>query len=232
MGSDPSRKRPGVRHRLLSRRTLRRLRPVLWRSRFLLAGLCLAWVVVLLVPALRPAPPAETVLVAERDLPAGAELGAGDLMEVEVTEAPAATPSRESLIGRRLAVGVPAGLPLVETLFVGPGVASGAPPGTVVTPVRLADPALLQLLQVGDRLDLYLAPAAADLGGADRAELVTSGALVLSILENTEAAEGLLDTRSGGDNGVIIVSVDAEDATLLSGASGLASFRAVVVPEA
>ncbi len=204
---------------------------MLWRSRFLLAALCLAWVVVLLVPALRPPAPSHTVLVAERDLPAGAELGAGDLAEIELAEVPDGVASRERLIGRRLAVGVPAGLPLVETLLVGPGVASGAPPGTVVTPIRLADPALLQLLQVGDRLDLYLAPAVSDLGGAHQAELVTSGALVLSILDGAEAADGLLDTGSGADNGVIIVSVDAGDATLLTGASGLASFRAVVVPD-
>ena len=210
---------------------MHRLRPVLWRYRFLLAALCLSWVVVLLVPALRPAPPAQTVLVAEQELPAGTELGAGDLTEVELTDPPATTPSREQLLGRRLAVGVQAGLPLVETLLVGPGVSAGAPPGTVVTPVRLADPALLQLLQVGDRLDLYLAPASSDLGGADRAELVTSGALVLSILAETGASGGLLDAGSGQDTGVIIVSVDAEDANLLSGASGLASFRAVVVPD-
>lgn len=204
---------------------------MLWRSRFLLAALCLAWVVVLLVPALRPPPATQTVLVADRDLPAGAELGTGDLTEVELADPPAGAPSRADLLGQRLAVGVPAGLPLVETLLVGPGLASGAPPGTVVTPVRLADPALLQLLQVGDHLDLYLAPAVSELGGADQAELVTSGALVLSILDSGEAATGLLDTGSDQESGVIIVSVTAEDANLLTGASGLASFRAVVVPE-
>lgn len=204
---------------------------MLWRYRFVLAALCLGWVAVLLVPALQPAPPAQTVLVADRDLAAGTELTAGDLTEAELPEAPADAPNRDDLLGRRLAVGVPTGLPLVETLLVGPGVASGAPPGTVVTPVRLADPALVQLLQVGDRLDLYLAPATSDLGGTGGAELVSSGALVLSILDGDGATGGLLDTGAGQEPGVIIVSVDGEDATLLTGASGLASFRAVVVPE-
>ncbi|HLS65125.1 MAG TPA: SAF domain-containing protein [Ruania sp.] len=227
MGSDPS-PRSSVSGRVLfSRRSLRRLRPVLWRYRFVLAAACLAWTVVLLVPALQPAPPGQSVLVADRDLPAGTLLEDRDLARVELTEAPGVVLARGELVGQRLAVAVPAGLPMVPTLLVGQGVAEGAPPGTVVAPVRLADPALVQLLQVGDRLDLYLVPAA---GGPGEAELVTSGALVLSLLDPPEDTGGLLGGTGAQNTGVVVVAVDRADATLLTGTHGLASFRAVVVP--
>lgn len=226
MGSDPSPRSPA--RRPFSRGTLRRLRPLLWRYRFALAGLCLAWAVVLLVPSLRPQPAGQQVLVAGSDLPAGTVLTAGDLTEVELARAPAGALEQHELVGRRLAVGVPAGLPVVATLLVGPGLAQGAPPGTVVAPVRLADPALVQLLQVGDRLDLYLAPAA---GGPGEAERVAAGALVLSLLEDPAASTGLLDVGPGSDGGVIVVAVPNAAASLLTGANGLASFRAVVVPQ-
>ncbi|WP_022919482.1 SAF domain-containing protein [Ruania albidiflava] len=226
MGSDPSPRSPAGRG-LSARRLLRRLRPVLWRYRFVLAALCLAWTVVLVVPALQPAPPGQSVLVAERDLPAGTVLEARDLTRVELPEAPDAALGRGDLVGQRLAVAAPAGLPLVPSLLVGAGVAEGAPPGTVVAPVQLADPALVQLLQVGDRLDLYLVPAA---GGPGEAQLVTSGALVLSLLGSPEGAVGLLGGTGDQHSGVVVVAADSADATLLTGTNGLASFRAVVVP--
>lgn len=231
MGSDPTFS-PTTARGLFSRGSLRRLRPVLWRYRFVLAALCLAWVVVLLVPALRPTPPGHQVLVADRDLPAGTVLTAADLTRVELAEAPGVALDQDDLVGRRLAVAVPEGLPLVPTLLVGAGMAAGAPPGTVVAPVRLADPALVQLLQVGDRLDLYLAPAA---GGPGEAELVSSGALVLSLLGSADGPGagmgGLLGGGGGDSNGVVVVAVDGADATLLTGANGLTTFRAVVVPD-
>ena len=199
---------------------------MLWRYRFVLAALCLAWTVVLLVPALQPVPPGQSVLVADRDLPAGTVLEARDLTRVELPEAPDAALGRGDLVGQRLAVAVPAGLPLVPSLLVGAGVAEGAPPGTVVAPVQLADPALVQLLQVGDHLDLYLVPAA---GGPGEAQLVTSGALVLSLLDSSEGAGGLLGSTGDQHSGVV-VAADSADANLLTGANGLTSFRAVVVP--
>ena len=227
MGSDPTSRSPVGSRGLFSRRSLRRLRPVLWRYRFVLAALCLAWTVVLLVPELQPAPPVQSVLVADRDLPAGTVLEAGDLTRAELTETPEGVLARGDLVGQRLAVAVPAGLPMVPTLLVGQGVADGAPPGTVVAPVQLADPALVQLLQVGDRLALYQVPTA---GGPGEAELVSSGALVLSLLDSPEVTGGLLGGTGEQNTGVVVVAVDRADATLLTGAHGLTSFRAVVVP--
>src|SRR5699024_12302618 len=102
MGSDPS-PRSSVSGRVLfSRRSLRRLRPVLWRYRFVLAASCLAWTVVLLVPGLQPAPAAHSVLVADRDLPAGAVLAAGYLTRAELYEASVGVLARGELVGRRL----------------------------------------------------------------------------------------------------------------------------------
>jgi hypothetical protein len=82
--------------------------------------------------------------------------------------------SASALIGRRLAVDVPAGLPLVPGLLVDP---SATPPaGTVVVPVRFADPAIAALLAPGTRVDVVAAPT---VDGA-APERVARDALVLS----------------------------------------------------
>lgn len=169
------------------------------------------------------------MVVAAEDLPAGTLLSTETLTTATMSEPPASAPPIEDLQGERLAIGVPQGAPVVQTMLVGPGVARGAPPGTVVTPVRLNDPALLPLIDVGDRLDLYAGVPGADLGVAD-AELITSGALVLSVLGQDEQSSGLLDVSSTEATGAVVVAVATEDASLVTGARGVSSFRAVVVP--
>src|SRR5699024_4754685 len=181
MGASPSRS-PRV--------DLRRLRPVLWRYRHVLAALCVAWAVVLVLPGPESARSAPAVVVATADLPAGTVLSTDMLTTATMSDPPESAPTMDELSGERLAIGVPQGAPVVHTMLVGPGVARGAPPGTVVTPVRLTDPALLQLVEVGDRLDLYAGAAGSDLGVAD-AELITSGALVLSVLGQGHDSSGL-----------------------------------------
>src|SRR5699024_11619632 len=134
-----------------------------------------------------------------------------------------------ALTGSGRAGGAPEGAPVGRTRLVGPGVAGGAPAASAGTAVRLNDPVLLQLIEVGDRLDLYAGAPGSELGTAD-AELITSGALVLSVLGQGQESKGLLDVSSTKATGAVVVAVTAEDASPLSGASGVSSFRAVVVP--
>ena len=202
---------------------------MLWRYRHVLAALCLAWAVVLVLPGEESARSAPPVVVATEDLPAGTRLSPGVLTTATMTTPPKNAPTMQDVVGERLAIGAPEGVPVARTMLVGPGVARGAPAGTVVTPVRLNDPVLLQLIEVGDRLDLYAGAPGSDLGAAD-AELITSGALVLSVLGQGQESKGLLDVSSTEATGAVVVAVTAEDASLLSGASGVSSFRAVVVP--
>lgn len=202
---------------------------MLWRYRHVLAALCLAWAVVLVLPGAKDDRSAAPVVVAAQDLAAGTLLTADQLTTVSMPPSPGDAVSPEQLIGERLVIGLPEGVPVVPTMLVGPGVARGAPPGTVVTPVRLSDPALMELVHAGDRLDLYAGPVGSDLGAGD-AELITSGALVLSVLNRPEDSSGLLDVTAQDGTGAVVVAVAAEDASLLTGASGVSSFRAVVVP--
>lgn len=194
-----------------------------------MAALCVAWAVVLLVPGQGPAADAPRVVVTTEDLPAGTDLRAEQLTTTVMGSAPDSSVPVEDLIGERLAIGLPRGTPVVPTMLVGPGVAHGAPPGTVVTAVHLSDPTLLQLIHVGDRVDLY-APTTPTGTAPAQAQLITAGALVLSVLGSPQDSAGLLNTAVADGTGALVVAVRDEDASLLTGASGVSSFRAVVVP--
>ncbi len=105
-----------------------------------------------------------TVLVASRDLAPGTHLAAADLRGVALPAAavpPSALRPGAAAIGRRLAVAVPAGVPLTAASL---SLGRILPAGTVATPVRLADPGETVLLHPGDRVDV-LAAAGDALGG-------------------------------------------------------------------
>ncbi len=214
-----------------------RLTGALWRFRFVLAAVCLTAAGLLVVAELRPAQPTATVTVAARDLPAGSVLTAADLRSTPVFDPPSAALPAEALIGTTLVAGVPEGMPMAETLLVSPGLADAAPAGTVVVPVTLADPQLMALVRVGDRLRLYQSSPGQsssqipDGTGADPgADLVADDALVLARLDESGDANGLLELPASDSSGVVVVAIDPEAATVLSGASALAPVRAVLIP--
>lgn len=210
------------------------IRAHVWRWRWALAAACLGLAIAVVVLQLRPPAPATTpVLVAAHDLSAGTVLSEGDLQVRHDHHPPPHQPQAGELLGMQMAVGLPAGMPLATTMTVGPGLAEGAPPDTVVVPVRLADAAVLQLARPGDLVDLYLAPA--DTGGQrEEADLISRGAVVLSLPEDGEGDGGLLGPQSalGASTEVVILAVKERDATLLTGASGFAPLRAVLTNHA
>src|SRR5699024_11378853 len=110
---------------------LRRLRPVLWRYRHVLAALCLAWAVVLVLPTEESARSAPPVVVATEDLPAGTRLSPGVLTTATMTTPTKNAPTMQDVVGERLACGAPEGVPVVRTMLFGPGVGSSAQAGTV-----------------------------------------------------------------------------------------------------
>lgn len=204
----------------------------LWRLRWVIAAGCVGAAVAIVVMQVRPPDPVTTpVVVAAHDLSAGTILTEADLGVRHDPDPPAHRPVIEELVGSRMAVGLPAGLPLATTMLVGPGLADGAPPGTVVVPVRLADPAVMHLARPGDLVDLYLAPA--DTGGQrEQADLITQRAVILSLPEAADAGSGLLGpglAPSNAQDDVVVLAVRSQDATVLTGASGFAPFRAVLV---
>lgn len=99
------------------------------------------------------------VFVAGRDLPAGTLVGSSDLV---VAEAPASLlpaggyGTQWPAAGSRLAIPLPAGTPLLETMLIGPGLLAGTPAGTVAVPLRLNDAQTASLLRSGQRVDVVL----------------------------------------------------------------------------
>ncbi|UFU03632.1 SAF domain-containing protein [Ruania suaedae] len=210
-----------------------RLLGTLWRFRFVLAAVCLTSAGLLILSDLAPPQPTGTLTVAARDLPAGTEVTSGDLRERPALNPPAAALTAEELIGQTLAAGVPEDLPVAATMVVSSGLVDAAPPGTVVVPVQLADPQLMTLVRVGDRLRLYQPPswesAELDPGGSG-AELVADDALVLARLDAGEDASGLLDVGGAQASGAVVVAISPDAATVLSGAGALTPVRAVLIP--
>lgn len=173
-----------------------------------------------------PAPVTVEVLVLARDVTAGSTLGSADVRTAAVPAylvADRMLDRADDAVGERVAVGLPAGFPLAAEVLVGPGLATGAPPGAVVVPVRLADPAAARTLRPGDRVDLLAATAdaAASAGGA---EVVATGALVMALDEGHGA--GLLGAEE--PSSLVFVAVPRAAAPSVVGASAWAPLRVVL----
>ena len=146
------------------------------------------------VQQLTPAP-AYTVsaFAAARDLPAGETLGPDDLTVLSVPRGlvPAGSyGSNDSLQGKQLAVALRKGQLLSDSQLLGPGLLAGSPPGTAAVPLRMADPASIQLLSPGQLVNVVMTtgngfdqPAASQVLAAAVPVLWTSG-------HGSEAANG------------------------------------------
>ena len=124
------------------------------RRRRVLAALC-AGVAVLAGVSAVTAPPAPTVdvVVAARDLPAGARLTADDLTTASYVPSAAPAGLVPDAAGRLLASPLTTGEPVTEVRLVGPLLTEGEP-DLVAVPVRLPDSGMVGLLEVGDQIDL------------------------------------------------------------------------------
>lgn len=224
----------------------RRLRLLGWRTRRPLAALCAGLAVLVAVGLLRPAdPPTVRVPVAARDLALGAVLAARDVRVAELPRAlvpaavagaagpagtggPPADAPADALVGRRLAVPVPVGFPLVAELFVAD--AATGPPGTVVVPVRFADAGVAAVLAPGMRVDVV---AAAPHDGDDATRLARS-AVVLAprggAADTAGSGGGLLGGGpSASESPPVLLAVDPEESVALSGATASRVLSAVIV---
>ncbi len=141
--------------RLLDRRDALRRR--LLRHRGALAAVTAGVTVYLVVHALSaPPPPTVPVWVAAHDLSGGRTLHTGDLRLRRYAAGTA--PDRivadpQGIDGRVLAVPVGAGMPVRRDALAGRRWLNGYP-GLSAMPVRVTDPAVVRLLDVGDRVDL------------------------------------------------------------------------------
>ncbi len=130
-----------------------------------------------------------------------------------------------SVVGRSLAVAVPAGMPLLAGVLAGEEWWGGAPPGSVAAPVRLSDAELAGLLRTGDRVDVY---AASVEGGA--AERLAHRALVLAGPSAAEpAAGGLFGGAATSASGLVLVAVTSGEAAGLAGHAASSVLSVVLV---
>lgn len=168
------------------RRTLRTLRrAVLTRRRPLAAVLVAVSVLVALRTTVGPGPPTVEVPVAAHDLPAGTLLTARDVTTATWPAGLAPEGLTSAVAGQVLAAPLREGESITDQRLVGTGLAD-AHPDLAVLPVRLPDPAVVELLRVGDRIDL----SAVDPETGESSELA-SDVLVLAIPPPSDSGSAL-----------------------------------------
>lgn len=169
-----------------ARRRLHSLRrAVLARRRPLAALLVALAVLVGLRSTVGPGPPTVVVPVAAQDLSAGQRLTSDDVSMVRWPADLAPDGVTGSFAGDVLAAPVRRGEAITDLRFIGSDLARAHPELTVL-PLRLPDPAVVELLRVGDRLDL----SAVDPESGGAAELATD-VLVLAIPPPGDTDSGL-----------------------------------------
>ena len=205
-GMSPTRRRVrAVRHQLLRRRR--------WIAALLVGASALAG-----LRAVAPPPPDTVqVLVASRDLPAGARLEAGDLATTAFPTSVAPADRLTDAAGRVLAAPIGRGEPVTGVRLVGPALAK-AQAGQTVLPVRLPDAGMASLLRAGDEVDLYATDP-----GTGTARLLATGVTVLATPH--DVPEG----PAGGSGGaLVVIGVSQSDALEITGAS-LSQFLTVAL---
>ncbi|GAA4360090.1 Flp pilus assembly protein CpaB [Angustibacter luteus] len=183
--------------------------------RWLAAG-CAAAATAVALGTLAPDPrPGVPVLVAARDVPAGAALQDGDLDVVRrpATEVPAqALTSTDAAVGRVVAAPLRAREVLTRSRLVGRSLLAARPAGDVMVPVRMADGAASALLTPGSRVDVLV--AAPD---QPAARTVARGATVLAVpgAASSGASTGGSTLLGGsaatdpGQGGLVLLAVPA-----------------------
>jgi Flp pilus assembly protein CpaB len=193
--------------RRLRRRVLVRRRPLAALS----AGLAVA---AGLHAVAAPSPHTVPVVVAARDLAAGAPVRAGDVRTAAFRPGSVPAGLVADPVGRTLASPLRAGEPVTDARLLGPALAR-ASPGGVAVPVRLSDPGTAALLRVGDQVDLVSTDPQ-----DGSTTVLASRVLVLALPAETDS-DGVAGAAAGGTltGRVVVLAVPVADVTSVSGAS-------------
>jgi len=185
-------------------------RAVLARRRGL-ALLCAGAAVVTGLHAVQPPPPSSVaVLTAAHDLLPGAVVSRADLVSRPfLTGTVPDGVLGSAAVGRTLATGVRRGEPLTEARLVGPALSSGE---TLAVPVRLPDAGMVDLLSVGDRIDLV---ATSPRSGA--ASVLAYGVPVLALPPHRST--GPSTVAGGGSGALVVLGVSPGQVSLVAGAA-------------
>ncbi|MFC9332612.1 Flp pilus assembly protein CpaB [Arthrobacter sp. NPDC057009] len=172
------------------------------------------------VHQLTPAPALTvSVLAAARDLPAGANLSGSDLKPVSVP--PALVPDgtfahNPGVTGKQLAAPLRKGQLLTDAQLVGPGLLTGAPPGSAAVPLRMADPSSIQLVSPGQLVNVVLTSG----NGYEQASASKVLARSVPVLWTSgQESQGSQWLAAGDSDGLLVVAATPDQAGALAGAS-------------
>lgn len=197
------------------------------RNRRLLAALCFCLATAVAVHELTPdGGPVVRVVTSTEDLAAGEMLNfsAITLTEVPPGLVPAhAFNSLQQVTGRQLAAPMRSGEIVTDAALLGPGLLTGASPGTVAVPLRVSDPSTVRLIRPGERVDVvisagngYELPADTRTVAHDVVVLWTS-ASAAGTAELPASVGGWLPTDEA--EGLVVVAAEPAQAEQLAGAS-------------
>jgi Flp pilus assembly protein CpaB len=160
-----------------------------------------------------------TVVKAKSQLPGGTVLSATDLalervVAADVPEGVVTDPN--DLVGKTLAG--PVAENQMMTSLTTTTARTSVPPGHVIAPLRLADPALAALVRPGDMVDVV----AADTDGEQPAVVIAAGARVVTVPELPDDRAG-----PGPDGGLVLIDVDSHTAALVAQAAASATLSII-----
>jgi pilus assembly protein CpaB len=185
-----------------------------WPRRLLAIG-CLTLAAVSAIDAAQAEQGRTRIVIAARDLPAGAPIRPGQVASVLW---PARLVTRHALhrlaeaSGRVPVAAIAVGEPVTETRLVGADLAVGLPAGTVVATVAVADAAASTVLHPGDHADL-VRPATSDGDGtAGLPAVVLARDVTVLAVFTADSAQAAVS---------IAVAVDEATALRLSGSIGV-----------
>jgi Flp pilus assembly protein CpaB len=160
-----------------------------------------------------------SVLVAARDLPAGASLKESDFTRVDVAAELAISAWVDdvaTLVGRQLASPLGKGQTPTDSSLLGPGLLAGTPAGSAAVPLRMADPSSIQLLSPGQLVTVVLT-ASGSYDESRQSQVLAGPVPVLwTSAQGGKAGEwlGTSDTE-----GLVVVAANPQQAEKLAGAS-------------
>lgn len=153
------------------------------------------------------------VAVTKKALYTGAELTAGDLemVAVPVNMAPASSIKNiQEVLGKSLITPLPPGIPLAAEMLLDGSLREHAPPGMVIIALALSNAAIPDMLQIGDRIDLYAI-------GKNYKSLAAAGTGETSGVAETEAkTDSHSEENDNSDNGASNSSAIRKNAQILS----------------
>jgi pilus assembly protein CpaB len=165
--------------------------------------------------------PTSSILVAARDIAAGVRLSGADV-RVRAWPAgigPPGAPSRPAqVIGRRLAGSIRAGEPITGSRLTGVDLTAGLPAGLQAVPVEITGAASLNLVRVGDSIDLLVSdPPQAEEASARPARVLAQQVRVLAV--SGPSADPGVDNLGSGSVG-LVVAADRTTALRIAAATG------------